>query len=269
MRKLDITEVQKLLLDLMKVVHDFMEENQIEYYLLGGSALGAVRHKGFIPWDDDIDIGLTRENYEKFLRLSSKFCSNYEIQNFTNHKYCDYGLTRIYINNTYIDNDTLKKTKLDKRLYFDIFPLDNVPEDTTELKIYEKRIFRLKKIIQRIDVRIYDSSKIKIFIKKIISFFLKPFRKRILSSFDSLIKKYRYYETRKICSLCSQYGFDKQVMFKEIYGRPTLHKFEDADLYVPEKVDVYLTTLFGNDYMELPPLEKRRKGHDIYMIEEC
>ena len=140
MKRMNIEDVQKALLDLMKEVHAFLDENEIKYYLLGGSALGAIRHNGFIPWDDDIDIGLLREDYEKFLSISGAFNSRYEIVNFKNAHNCDFGLTRIYIANTYVKNPIIANTRLDKRLYFDIFPLDNVPNDKSQLIAFEKKV---------------------------------------------------------------------------------------------------------------------------------
>ena len=268
MKKLEIVEVQAMLLDLMKIVHKFMQDNNLEYYLLGGSALGAVRHNGFIPWDDDIDIGMKREDYERFLSISNQFDKDYEVSNFWNTKNCDYGLTRIYIKNTFIDNPTISKTKLDKRLYFDVFPLDNVPNDDLKLAKFEMRISKKKVLLQMIDAREYKTSTIKNFVKKVISLLLRPFRQLILRSFDRLMKKYRHTNTTRICSLCSQYSFKKQVMNKNIYGTPTLAKFEDEMFYIPEKIDEYLTTLYGKDYMQVPPVEKRRKGHSIYVIEK-
>lgn len=268
MKLLNTKEVQSLLLDLMKEVHEFMIKHELKYYLLGGSALGAIRHKGFIPWDDDIDIGMFRDDYEKFLLYSKDFCNNYEIENLRKNKYCDYGLTRIYIKNTYINNPTINKTKLDKRLYFDIFPLDNVPNNKEQRDIYEKRISKAKKKIALLDVKNYNNSSIVLFAKKIVSLLLSPFRRIILLSFDKLLTKYRNTNTKYICSLCSQYSFEKQVMLKTTYGTPKLHKFEDSEFFVPNDTNLYLTTLFGKNYMDIPPVEKRRKGFDIYKINE-
>lgn len=268
MRLLDIREVQSMQLELMKRLHAFMQQNNIKYYLLAGSALGAARHQGFIPWDDDIDIGLFREDYERFIKMATSFDGDYEVVNYKNGKNCDYALTRIYFPDTYIEDPVIENTKLDKRLYFDIFPLDNVPDDNSELAKYENAIVRGKKLIQRIDVRNHNNSTAVLLAKKVVSVGLIKFRKQIISSFDKLCKKYSNAETSRVCSLSSQYSFKKQVMSREIYGTPTLHAFETEQFFVPEKLDKYLTTLYGADYNEVPPVEKRRKGHNIYSTKE-
>lgn len=268
MRQLSIAEIQAYQLVLMKKLHRFLAEREIKYYLIAGSALGAVRHGGFIPWDDDIDIGMFREDYEKFLQVSMEFDSQYDVVNYRNSKHCDFGLTRIYFRNTQIDNPSIGKTKLDKRLYFDIFPLDNVPDEAEELSKFEKKIVKNKWLIQMIDYRFYGNSILKKMARKGLSMALQPFRQNILRSFDRLMKTYRKCDTEKICSLCSQYSFSKQVMAKSVYGAPTLRRFEDAEFYIPERINEYLTNLYGNDYMEIPPESKRRKGYAIYKLDE-
>ena len=268
MKLMTIEEVQGLQLELMKQLHDFLQDKHIPYYLLAGSALGAVRHNGFIPWDDDIDIGLLRADYERFLALSDQFDGKYEIVNFKNAKNCDFGLTRIYFPDTYIDVPSISETRLDKRLYFDIFPLDRVPESEAERKKYEKKIQRKKSMLAKVDVRDYGTGKHLLLAKKIVSALLLPFRQRLLASFDRLMRKYENEDTGLVCSLCSQYSFEKQVMPKEVYGLPTLHAFEDASFYIPERIDQYLTTLYGSGYMQVPPCEQRREGHDIYSTKE-
>jgi lipopolysaccharide cholinephosphotransferase len=267
MRKLDITEVQALQLSLMKKLHAFMEEKNIKYYMIAGSALGAVRHKGFIPWDDDIDIGLFREDYEKFLNAAKEFDPRYEIINHRNAHNCDFCLTRIYIPNTKIDNPVIANTGLDQRLYMDVFPLDNVPDSIDERIAFEKRIKKRKSILEKTDVRNYGNTGIVLFCKSVISFILKPNRNIIISSTERLMKMYDSQKTEAVCSLCSQYSFKKQVMLKEIYGTPTMYAFEDTSFYGPEKIDAYLTTLYGANYMQIPPISKRRKGHDILMLD--
>ena len=266
MKLLDIKEVQEMQLELMKKLHAFMKNQNISYYLIAGSALGAIRHGGFIPWDDDIDIGMFRVDYERFLSVCGSFDKSYDIVNFRNAKNCDYCLTRIYFPNTYIDNQTTKGTKLDSRLYFDIFPLDNVPDDDAERLSYERKIVKQKILISRVDARDYHTSAKAMLAKKVISACLRPFRGQILKKTDALMRKYERAETTLVCSLSSQYSFAKQVMPKTVYGKPTLCAFADTEFYVPEQLDTYLSTLYGADYMQVPPESKRRKGYDIYIV---
>lgn len=267
MRLLLIKEIQTMQLELMKKLHKFLEESNVPYYFLGGSALGAIRHEGFIPWDDDIDIGIMREDYEKLLTLIDKFDSSYDVKNFHKSDNCDFVLTRIYFPNSEISIDSIKDTVLDKRLYMDIFPIDNVPDCDNCLRKFEKKIIRSKRKIALIDARKYNHS-LKTAFKVMLSFLLKPFRHIILKNTDKLMQRYKYEKTKRVCSLCSQYSFKKQVMPREVYGTPTLHKFCDTEFYLPERIDEYLSTLFGADYMVVPPPEKRRVGHDIYLLTE-
>ena len=268
MKLLDISEVQNMQLELMKKLHVFLEDNSIKYYLIAGSALGAARHGGFIPWDDDIDIGMFRDDYEKFLSIADKFCPDYEIANYRNAKNCDFTLTRIYFSDTYIDNPYIKNTCLDKRLYLDVFPLDNIPDSIDEQAGYEAQIKNKKRLIERIDARNNNNSRLTLFIKKLLSMSLRPFRQCLLKSLEELMRKYENIDTEFVCSLCSQYSFAKQAMKKDVYGTPVLRQFADSAFYFPENLDQYLRILYGDNYMEIPPAEKRRKGHNIYHTKE-
>lgn len=264
MKQLKISEIQALQLDLMKKLHQFLTEEGIPYYIIAGSALGAVRHKGFIPWDDDIDIGLFRRDYEWFLQVANRFDPTYEVINSRNADNCDFCLTRIYFPETMIDIPSIKDTALDKRLYMDIFPLDNVPDDTNELQSYVRKIKARKNLIAKIDARDYGTSAFALICKKTISACLQNSRGRILQQTENLMRRYEKQNTKAVCSLCSQYSFKKQVMPREYYGTPTLYQFEDTMFYGPEKMNEYLITLYGADYMQIPPESKRRAGHDIY-----
>jgi len=268
MRRLSIGEIQSRQLNLMKELHKFLSAKEIHYYMIAGSALGAIRHGGFIPWDDDIDIGMFRKEYEKFLSVCDEFDSQYEIVNYRKSSHCDFGLTRIYFENTRIDDESIEKTKLDKRLYLDIFPLDKVPEDDELRGSFEKEINKKKKQLSYMYPRNYGNSAVAMLIKKMVSIMYAPFRTRILRRYDSLMRKYENTDTAYVCSLCSQYSFKEQVMPKSYYGTPTMHDFEDAEFYIPEQIDEYLMTLYGDDYMAIPTEGKRRKGHAVFCTDE-
>ena len=265
MRLLSISEVQNKLFDLMKVVNEFCEDNSLDYYIIGGTLLGAIRHNGFIPWDDDIDIAMIRSEYEKFLSLAEKFPQPYEVCNYKNSNKCDYVLTRIYIPNTFIDNPAAKKANIDHRLYFDIFPIDTVPNSEREQNEQRDAIIKYKKKIWFSVPYQYSNNRIKRIGRKIISLMYSPFRNYWLKKLDSEMKKYQNVEAKYYCSMASQYKYEKQKMRCEVYGTPQLYEFGGIKLKGPELAFEYLSKLFGEDFMELPPVENRRKGYDVYV----
>ena len=188
--------------------------------------------------------------------------------NYERANHCDFCLTRVYFKDTLIDIKSIENTCLDKRLYLDIFPIDNVPECQVERASFEQKVIKMKRIIGMIDVRIYERSSAPVIMKKFVSLLLMPFRPYLLKKNDTLIKKYRCLTTNLVCSICSQYSFAKQVMPRNFYGEPKLHSFVDTEFYIPENVHDYLAQLYGNDYMQIPSENKRRKGHDIYICSE-
>ena len=268
MRLLTIREVQTMQLELMKKLHIYLEDRHIPYYMLAGSVLGAVRHGGFIPWDDDIDIGMLRPDYNRFLSVCGDFDGGYDIVNYHNRRHCDTCLTRICFPNTRIENPSIANTALDQRLYFDIFPLDNIPDNEAEREKLEKKLLKIKTQLLYADVRNYGNPGYVIFAKKARALLLAPRREKLLKKCDALMQSYQEHTTRCICSMCSQYSFKKQTMPRAYYGVPTLHCFEDAAFYIPERSEDYLRHLYGEDYMEIPPVERRRKGYAIYKTDE-
>lgn len=218
---------------------------------------------GFIPWDDDIDVGMPRDDYNKFLDLIPTFNSKYEIKNYRYSANCDFVITRIFIPQTLIDNPILRKANVDKRLYFDIFPLDYAPEDPQLQDSQKNKIKKMKALINLIDYKDYQSRFDKMLIRRLISSILKTFRKPLLSKLE--LQMSQYHDTSFLCSMASQYDYDKQIFNKTVYGCPIEYDFEGLKFYGPAQAECYLRQLYGEDYMLLPPLEKRRKGFDIYM----
>ena len=265
MRKLELPEIQEILLKVMIDFDAFCREHQLTYYMIGGTALGAQRHQGFIPWDDDIDVGMPREDYEKLLNMTLPIGKGYELRNFHNTKNCDYVLTRIYIPGTEIDNPVLRASKLDKRLYFDIFPLDYIPANVEERHKHEMQIKRLKQLLSFVDYKDYGRGYAKSVVRKALSMCLMPARNLLLRKLNRYMVKYS--NEGYLCSLASQYSYEKQTFSVEVYGVPSDYVFEGHVFKGPQNMDQYLTQLYGANYMELPPMEKRRAGNDVYIYE--
>lgn len=268
-RKLSIREIQQLQLELMDYLHDFCVKRDLKYYLIAGSALGAARHKGFIPWDDDIDIALPRKDYDRFKKEFQDIKSNYLLIDYDNCRDYSAGLLRICIKDTILDIKSERHLHDCKEVYLDVFPLDNIPDDESERIEHEKRISKLKKSIRRLNYRIYEKdTPLRVIVKKIFSKFYS-LRSNLQWHTDlrKEMKKYSDLDTECYCSLASQYSYQKQTIPKSIYGMPTLIEFEGRSYYVPEHLDEYLGHLYGDDYMEIPMKSKQRNTTDAYIKE--
>lgn len=268
-RKLKLRELQLLLLSVMKIIHQFCVKEDIKYYLLGGSMLGAVRHKGFIPWDDDIDIGMPREDYEKFKSLFPQFMDKekFFLQHAESDRDFSPAIMRLCIAGTILDVKSERHLKNCKNAFIDIFPLDNVPDDKSKRVSQEKNIQRIKRLIDLKLYHIYESnSKFSIYSKELVSFFFRIIPLSYLQKKkEAVMTLYRNEKCENYCSMASQYSYSRQTISKKIYGTPKLIKFEDTELYGAEFPEKYLSHLFGDNYMQLPPEEKRVKPQDVYI----
>lgn len=264
MRKLSTDEVHNLLLELMVEFHNFCVSNNIKYYMIAGTLLGAVRHEGFIPWDDDADFGMLRSDYEKFLSIANKFPEKYFVNNYRLSKKSTTRITRIHIPNTYVDNDYPQK--YNHQLFIDIFPLDNVPDDDKLAKRQARKIHFLKKIYY-FKSYIINKSSFKRYLRPLVRFCLLPIsHQRLYKKMDKLFQMYAQENTKCVCSMGSQYSYEKQTMNRDIYGEPILLPFDKYHFYAPQDPIAHLNKLYG-DYKVLPPKEKRTPLYDVYLVD--
>ncbi len=263
----NLKQVQECLLEIMDEIHSICINNGIVYYLLGGSALGAVRHKGFIPWDMDIDIGMPRKDYEKFadvckseLSLKLKYVDFKSVENY----YMPHALVIMQDTTIYLSPDYYRIPK-QEHVLVDIFPLDCAPDEENERQKQKKELQRLSKIQSRKECILYKrNTPIEIAVKKFIQFGLKltyPIKK-VNSDQDKVMRRFDAMETKCICSMASQYAYEKQCMEREIYGNPRLMEFSGRLYYVPEQTERYLTRIYGKNFMSLPPIEKRYRPNE-------
>lgn len=247
-----IRELQLKLLEMIKDLDSFCNENNISYCLCGGNVLGAVRHNGFIPWDDDIDVQMLRQDYDRFLQIFNN-TDKYYLQKDTR----DYPLqfSKLRANNTtFIEDIPYKKKykKIHQGIYIDIFPVDKVSNNKIKAKLQE--IYSNILISQSLFLRGYPKSH-NSFKKRIImaiSFFLLPFRKYFYEYVKSFNKKS---DNEYVCSF---YGTTKPKIFqkKESFSLPlTRLKFEDVYLPVMNNYEQFLSDAYG-DYMKLPSQEE-------------
>lgn len=258
----DLRKAQLLMLKILKEVHKICEENNIKYFLSDGTLIGAIRHQGFIPWDDDLDIGMLREDYEKFCKIAPQILSeNFILQNFQTDK--GYGLQfgKVILKNTVWIEKVAKNTNRQwSGIYIDIFPYDNITENKKMQKLINRLYIFIQGLIlikfKYINISNYESmaKKLKYVLKKI---YLCTISKKLLIHIrDSICKRY----LNKSKTLVTKYGgnFYKNQNPYNFYKDLTLQTFEDTSFYIPKNYDKILKNLYGN-YMEIPPIEKQRQ----------
>lgn len=266
--KKELNEMHNKLLDILKWFHAFCVENNLRYYALGGTMLGAKRHEGFIPWDDDIDVGMPRKDYKKFISLcKGKKFGKYIIETVTT-KHLDYyyGYVKIYDTSTTLIEKT--RTNIKRGIYIDLFPLDGAGDSMEEaLKIfkpisnsYSLLVARTCAILPR---RKWYKNAVVVISRLIPNFIVN--NKKLLLKIDHMCQKKAFDDSKFIGNFLGNWGA-KEIMKREIMGEPTVYKFEDTVIYGSERADEYLTSLYG-DWRQLPPVEKRVSLHDSVSLD--
>jgi len=262
-------QLQTAQLYILNYVHEYCKNNNIEYFIIGGTLLGSVRHKGFIPWDLDIDIAMTRNNYNKIIKSFNKTEDNrYRLVYYKNDKHHFSPHAKIVMNNSKIEyHNTQLESHLSnhKGIYIDIFPLDNVPTEKKEQYKQEKKIKFYRRLIYFKVSPIFSRGFLfhKLIIKKILRLFMKLISFKFLTKrLDYTMQLHSKNDSGQICSMASHYHYQKQVMDVNIYKPAKLYEFENLKFYGPNNEIAYLERIYG-DYMELPPKEKRHDASNF------
>lgn len=257
-----IKKAQEAQLIIMDIVHAFCVKNQIKYYIIGGTALGAKRHNGFIPWDVDIDIAMLRDDYEKFISLASTelppLCECRYFGNTKNH-ISPHAL--IILKNSRLAFNTDEINNIHNReVYIDVMPLDKAPLSLEKQQKHAKDLKRISILKYYKQSAIYKSNtKVVAFLKGIIRFVLSIISwERINVLQHKTMVRHRNDESNFVCSMASQYSYAKQCMDISIYGEPQLVDFEGRKYYAPQKLEEYLIRIYG-DYMQLPSVRKQQE----------
>ena len=250
----------------LMILEDFIElcdKNNIEYISAYGTTLGAVRHEGFIPWDDDIDIMMTYEEFEKLLNVMENYNEKYEL--FCLEKtpdYC-YLCAKFNLKGTKILDEFHQNEEIDYGILMDIFILSNYPDSKVGEYLYSIELNLLKKMIWIEEITYNDIyvSKFKEIMGRFIKVFLKLFqvnKNNIKKKCIKLLKKYDD-SSDAFCDLGAPYKI--KPLSKKILFPPKKMKFESLEINVPNDYDSYLKIIYGN-YMELPP-ENERHNHSL------
>lgn len=254
-RKLNDQQIKEELSIMLKKFAEYCDENHLSYFLDGGTLLGAVRHKGFIPWDDDIDIIMPREDYERlvFISQTQPIDPDYIVA-CIDLKNCPYPFIKIFNRNIRITNTM---NSLHPYLWLDIFPLDGFRElSDRELKKDARYLRRNALLLEKACCR-FGSGKTPL--RKFVNLFLIAFAKIPGAYFwgrriDTYCKRYKISQSKFLAEIA--WGGIGCFMETDAFLEPVLLEFEGNLYKAPASFDEYLRKNYGN-YMELPPVEER------------
>ena len=265
----ELRRVQLCQLDLALELKRICEKYNIRYFLVGGTLLGAIRHSGFIPWADDIDIGMLREDFEKFQAVAlTELSDKYFLQTMNTDEHYSLPLAKLRKNGTLYIEGKSKKSKSHKGIFIDIFIFDNIPEST----LLQKKQDMLTSILYRLmlmknNYEPWDGKDLATKIKYIpfrVLAFLCP-KKLIRKMYIKEITRYSEYNTKQVVTY-GGCGYNKEKIDKSLLSTQIEIKFENSEFSCPEGYNEYLTKLYG-DYMTLPPEDKRVSHHGIIKLD--
>ncbi|MBR4056840.1 MAG: LicD family protein [Oscillospiraceae bacterium] len=261
--------VQEVEHEIMQQIAAICRRHKLTFFAIGGTALGAVRHQGFIPWDDDIDIGMPRKDYEAFLRYAAQELPQaYYIQHFDTEEGSPFYFTKIRKHNTLFVEYYLKDLPIRQGIFVDIFPFDNVPSVAWKRKVHFRycrtlyQLFLCKSLTTVCSSRFERADNFKGRLRKVIHVLLTPIPKKWL--FRRLDRSVQMYNGKDAAEVSHIVRRRLRVKLEDLYPVCEL-PFGDYKMPVPKNYDAYLRAQFG-EYDVLPP-EDKRYGHLPYLVE--
>lgn len=262
--KPELRKLQKKNLELIINFKKFCEKNNLKFFLCGGGCIGAIRHNGFVPWDDDLDIFMPREDYEKLIKIKSS--ENFYILRTNEKIFTGQSFTLISDKNSTLIKKEQIGIKTPRGVSIDVFPLDGCPDSKIKQKfqiifacLFLLFITRVVPKNHGIILKIFASIILKIFSSNKLKYKIACFCEKQMS-------KYKIKDCKYIREFCAGPKYMKNLYKKEIFESFVLKKFENTELPVPIGYDEYLKTAFGN-YMQLPPENERVNSHDIIFLD--
>ena len=267
-RLLTDEEIKKVSLEILKYLDDFCKKNNINYSLCGGTLLGAIRHKGFIPWDDDIDVFMSRPEYDRFEELIIKqekfkwITSNPKYLNKYNNHYLNHG--RLVDPRTIIIDDSIK-TVDGLGCFIDVCVVDGLPDNVILRNfhiLYIRFLYRCRRSATYIGKQFIPKNPI----KRVVKYIFQQFTRKVgvekwISLIEKSIHRYSFDEGKYVGAVISQYG-KKEMIHHSCFDSYVNFEFEGYEFSVISGWQEYLTNIYGN-YMELPPLNERVGHHNL------
>lgn len=241
------------------------EKHGIRYFMIAGTLLGAVRHGGAIPWDDDMDIGMLREDYERFLQVAATdLDERFFLQTTATDPHYGLPFAKVLLCGTVL-TEANGGSRARHGIFVDVFPFDVAPEDEDEAKRHDKRTYFYKRLL--LAKRNYQVSNKGEYVKKTVYFLLSVLAlfwrgDKLCAKLDAEITRYNGQTSRKIVNIGGAYGYKKETILREWVEETVDLPFDGSALAAPAQYKAYLEAFYG-DYMTPPPEDKRYNRHSV------
>ena len=260
----DLQILHEVEFEMLMELRRICEKHHLTYYISGGTFLGAVRHHGFIPWDDDMDIALPREDYQKFIRVVNKeLPEGMEFKSYSNDPNYHHPVARLVNYKVCVKNKSFSEARIEPS-WIDIFPLDGMPDGKLAMNLHKIRLLWRKVTIGWANYDdLQDMKPNRPWYEKVLMFIGKTFKPgkfmnltKQYAKLEKALMKYPSSKSKVYMNFNGAYRFNS-IMNKDFYyGNGALYEFEGEKFPAPANYDAYLKKIYG-DYMKLPPEEKR------------
>ena len=260
-----MTDLQKKSFELLEIVVKICDKWNIPYFLVCGSALGAVKYGGFIPWDDDVDVGLLRQDYQRFLEIAPEELPEWcFLQNYKTEKNYTHTFSKIRNSNTTFIEKNNNGIVMNHGIYIDIFPIDGRPQNHLAASIFDFK----RKLNGWIRNTVYETHSIsKIHKRNKVLRFLGV-NKLVPKAHEYIERLYSSYPVEESVLWCNYGNWQGELEYapRWHYGNGTWATFEGMQVRIPENFDAYLTQKYG-DWRNDPPIEKQQSHHISTIID--
>lgn len=265
----ELKEWKRIVTDVLREFHSICREHGLRYFACGGTAIGAVRHGGIIPWDDDIDVSMPRPDYDRFIELCRhRDMGDYELV--TPYTTENYPLPFVKLCNRHTTLIEEPDTPCIMGVFIDIFPLDGTSSDVAEAAAMKRRYNRLWNKLEAISTRNTFKEYVALLlkphewgrfaVKTCGYFFRQKMRQMLLSKLEGIARRYSFESAENLIVYGGSYGA-KEIMPRTFCeGDDIEMPFEGISIMMPSGYETYLTKIYG-DYMQLPPVEKQVSHH--------
>ena len=267
LNKEDLRIIKNAELKIVAEIDRICRKYEIRYSIIGGTLLGAIRHKGFIPWDDDIDLIMVRQDYDKFLKVAiDELGRDFFIANYEKTPTIGEPFTKVMMKETIMKEEFIGDSNAPSGIFVDIFPLDVEPDSKVKKIVHRYTNYILRKKILIKSGYNFNKHGIKKILYDLLNVFTFSSKKKLIKRYRRNQIRYKENQSLNYVSLCGLYGYEKETLPRKWFDEYIFLEFENIKLMALKNYDEILVHYFG-DYMKLPPKEQQINKHTVIELD--